>query len=73
MAAWRPLHRALLLLSLLQTGRDWTASELAQHLDRVQDAASQAAPLDATMPDFPAASIQEWLTTDFRRSRTHDN
>ena len=42
-------------------------------LDRVQDAASQAAPLDATMPDFPAASIQEWLTTDFRRSRTHDN
>lgn len=28
-----PSARALLLLSLLQTGRAWTAAELAQHLD----------------------------------------
>jgi len=42
-------------------------------LDRIHDATSQAAPLDVDVPDFPAASIRDWLTTDFGRLPTHDN
>lgn len=41
-------------------------------LDRIQHATVNPAPIGADVPDFPSASIQNWLHSDFGRLRTPD-
>ena len=42
-------------------------------LDRIQHATPEHAPTGVNVPGFPSTSIQDWLTTDFGRLRTHDD